>query len=102
MFNFIRQSPKKLRLWLLAAGAVLLLTSVLEAGHVHGVFSANDDTCTLCQHSVALGKALNSITSIVIPVQLAVFVISRIESISSHSNIHPAHIRAPPAQLHIR
>jgi len=102
MFNFLRQSPKKLRLWLLAAGAILLLTSILEAGHVHGVFSATDDSCTLCQHSVALDKALNSITSIIIPVLLAVFVTSRIESIISHSNTHPTHIRAPPAQFHIR
>ncbi|RYY01277.1 MAG: hypothetical protein EOO53_18530 [Gammaproteobacteria bacterium] len=102
MFTFIRYSPKKLRLWLIAAAAVLMLTSVLEAGHVHGVFTQVDDNCTLCQHSVALDKILNSTTAIVIPLLLAVFVVSRVEAFISHRNSRFTLIRAPPAQLHTR
>jgi hypothetical protein len=99
MFNSIRQSPKKLRLWLNAVVAVLLLTSVLEAGHVHGVFTATDDNCTLCQHSIVLDKAPTTI-SIVFPLLLVVFATRHVESLIARFNIHPAHIRAPPAHLH--
>jgi hypothetical protein len=102
MFTFIRQSSQQLRLWLIAAAAVLALTSVLEAGHVHGVFTQADDHCTLCQHSVALDKILNTANVLVIPLLLASFVVSLAESFISTQNVHFARIRAPPAQLHTR
>lgn len=102
MLNFIRQSTQQLRLWLIAAAAVLALISVLEAGHVHGVFSQTDDHCTLCQHSVALEKILNSASFMVIPVLLASFAISSVERFISIQRSHFALIRAPPTQLHTR
>ncbi len=102
MFTSIRQSSGKLRLWLLAAAAILFLTSVLEAGHAHGVVTAADDNCILCQHSVALDKVLNSAISIVITLLLAVLVLSHTEAFIACSTIHSAHIRAPPVQLHSR
>jgi len=102
MFTFIRQSSHQLRLWLIAAAAVLALTSVLEAGHVHGVFTPADDQCTLCQHTVALDKILNTATHIVIPLLLASFVVSLTESFISTQSVYFALIRAPPVQLHTR
>ena len=102
MFTFIRQSSQKLRLWLIAVAAVVLLTSVLEAGHAHGALTATDDNCTLCQHSVALDKILNSAILTAIPLVLMTFVIGHIKFLISHVNTHPARIRAPPLQLHIR
>lgn len=100
MFAFIRQSTQQVRLWLIAASAILLLTSVLEAGHVHGVFTQADDQCTLCQHSVSFDKALNSPALLIIPLLLAAIAISLVESFipTHHSRFAP--IRAPPAQLH--
>jgi hypothetical protein len=102
MFSSIRQSPTRLRLWLIATAAVLLLTSILEAGHGHGVFSASDDNCILCQHSVALDKTLSQAISIVVPVLLMVFAISRTDPFIPATSIRATHIRAPPAQLHTR
>jgi small-conductance mechanosensitive channel len=100
MFTFIRQSTQQLRLWLIAAAAVLALTSILEAGHVHGVFTQTDDQCTLCQHSVALDKVLSSIAIILIPLLLTVAVGSLIKRFIPAHRTHFALIRAPPAQAH--
>ena len=58
MLRFIRHSTQKLRIWLTAAAIVLLLTSVLEAGHGHGVFVPADDTCAICQQFVSVDKIL--------------------------------------------
>lgn len=102
MFTLIRQSTQHLRLWLIAAAAVLALTSVLEAGHVHGVFTQADDQCTLCQHSVALDKTLTAPAQILIPLLLAVFAFSLVHVFIPKQQTHFALIRAPPAQLHTR
>ena len=102
MFTFIRHHSQQLRLWLIAAAAVLALTSVLEAGHVHGVFTQADDQCTLCQHSVALDKVLTSSTEIIIPLLLAVFAFSFVQTFIPQQQIRFARIRAPPVQLHTR
>jgi hypothetical protein len=102
MFNFIRQSTQQLRLWLIAAAAVLALTSVLEAGHVHGVFTQADDQCTLCQHSVALDKILNAPAQILIPLLLASFAFCITQTFIAPQQQRFALIRAPPTQLHTR
>jgi hypothetical protein len=99
MFTYTRQATQQLRLWLIAASAVLALTSVLEAGHVHGVFTQIDDQCALCQHSVALDKALISPAQIIIPLLLAVFTLSLVQSFIAPQQTRFALIRAPPAQL---
>jgi len=102
MFTFIRQSTRQLRLWLIAAAAMLALTSILEAGHVHGVFTQTDDQCTLCQHSVALDKVLTATTEIIIPLLFAVFAFHLVQGFIPQQASRFAPIRAPPAQLHTR
>jgi hypothetical protein len=102
MIRFIRQSTRPLRLWLIAAAAVLLLTSVLEAGHVHGIFTQTDDQCTLCQHSVSLDKTLSTSTQIIIPLLLATLAFGLIQSFIPTLEAHFALIRAPPRSLHTR
>jgi hypothetical protein len=102
MLTSIRQSTQQLRLWLIAAVAILALTSILEAGHVHGVFTQTDDQCALCQHSVALDKALTTSAEIIIPLLLAVFTFNFIQVFIPQQQRHIARIRAPPAQLHTR
>lgn len=102
MFRFIRQSTQKLRPWLIAAAAVLLLTSVLEAGHGHGVFVPADDTCAICQQGIGLDKTL---INQLVPVPLllvAVLAISFSIFASPRITTPFAHIRAPPTQLHSR
>lgn len=102
MFTFIRQSNRQLRLWLIAAAAVLALTSILEAGHVHGVFTQTDEQCTLCQHSVALDKILNTTAQILIPLLLASFAFCVTQTFIPLQQQRFALIRAPPVQLHTR
>ena len=100
MISTIRYSLKHLRLWLLAAAAMLLLTSVIEAGHVHGVFTQTDDQCALCQHSVSLDKTLGTPTQIIIPLLLTALAIGLIQSFIPTLEAHFAPIRAPPLSLH--
>lgn len=102
MFKLIRQSSQQLRLWLIAAAAVLALTSVLEAGHVHGVFTHADDQCTLCQHSVALDKILTAAVQMLIPLLLGGLALSFAQTFVPQQHSLFALIRAPPAQLHTR
>ena len=102
MSEFLRQSTRQLRLWLIAAAAILALTSVLEAGHVHGVFTQTDDQCTLCQHSVALDKILAAPATIIIPLLLGVFAFSLIQTFIPQQASCFALIRAPPTHLHAR
>jgi hypothetical protein len=102
MFSSIRQSTQRIRLWLIAAAAILALTSVLEAGHVHGVFTQTDDQCTLCQHSVSLDKPLNSSLVVLIPLLLSVAFSSALILFIPQSTSCFALIRAPPVQLHTR
>jgi hypothetical protein len=96
MFASIRRFPTQLRLWLIVTAAVLLLTSILEVGHGHGVFAASDDNCILCQHSVALDKTFANPVSIVVPLLPMAFAIRRINLFISHLNVRSTHIRAPP------
>ncbi|HOY22535.1 MAG TPA: hypothetical protein PK002_05240 [Cellvibrio sp.] len=100
MFRFIRQSTPKLRLWLIAAAAVLLLTSVLEAGHGHGVFVPADDTCAICQQVSGLDKTLFSKLAPVLIVLAAALPLNFSVSASPHIATPFTHIRAPPTQFH--
>jgi len=89
-----------MRLWLIAAAAILLITSMLEAGHVHGVFVGVDEHCTLCQHSVALDKFLTDQIHLVAPLLLAVLAFTLHVRTAYRRLIHFALIRAPPLALH--
>jgi hypothetical protein len=102
MFISARQSIQKLRPWLIAAAAILSLTSILEAGHVHGVFTQVDDQCTLCQHYVSLDKLLNSPATLLIPILLALVTISAFECFAPRILNSLTLIRAPPVLLHPR
>ncbi|MES2822281.1 MAG: hypothetical protein V4732_01680 [Pseudomonadota bacterium] len=100
MFNLPYQPIRRLRLWLVAAAAILLITSVLEAGHAHGVVLEADEHCTLCQHSVALDKFLSNDTQFVIFLLLALFTFTfYIHYLDSRCTCF-APIRAPPVVLH--
>jgi hypothetical protein len=99
MLRLMRQITPKLRPWLMAMAAVLLLSSVLEAGHGHGVFVPKDDTCAICQQVIGLDKTLlNTLAPILV---LLVAVLTQIVSLSASPSITTpfTHIRAPPAQL---
>ncbi|WP_189420695.1 hypothetical protein [Cellvibrio zantedeschiae] len=102
MFTVIRQSTRQLRLWFIAAAAVLALTSVLEAGHAHGVFTQADDQCALCQHSVSLDKLLGSPALILIPLLVAATLSTSITRFVPRLKSRLALIRAPPALLRTR
>src|SRR6478735_1496868 len=97
MSTFIRQSTKQLRLWLLAAAAVLLFTSIIEAGHIHGTFVDTDDTCVLCQHSTTLDEVLISTNVVVILFLLATFTSALSAGFTPGITRPFALIRAPPA-----
>jgi len=102
MFRFIRQSTQKLRPWLIAVAAVLLLTSILEAGHGHGVFVPADDTCAICHQVIGFDKALISKLVPLLIVLLAALAFTFSISVSSCIATPFTHIRAPPTQLHNR
>lgn len=102
MLRFIRHSTQKLRIWLTAAAIVLLLTSVLEAGHGHGVFVPADDTCAICQQFVSVDKILFSQQAPLV-LMLAILVASALSIPAIPRITTPfSHIRAPPTQLHSR
>jgi hypothetical protein len=86
----------------MAAAAVLLLTSVLEAGHGHGVFVPADDACAICQQFIGFDKTL--ISKLVPVLVLLVAALTLTFNISASPRIATpfAHIRAPPTQLHSR
>lgn len=102
MFNIPRHSLHRLRLWLIAAAAILFLTSVLEAGHIHGVFIAGDDHCTLCHHSIALDKFLTNQIQVVTPLLLAIVTFIVHAGTIDRRCLHFALIRAPPKAHHRR
>ena len=99
MFNLTHHSIRRLRFWLIAAAAILLITSILEAGHVHGVFTEVDDHCTLCQHSTTLDTTLTTSTNFVAPLLVAVFALTLITCLTPTFAYHFALIRAPPVKL---
>lgn len=86
----------------MAAAAVLLLTSVLEAGHGHGVFVPADDTCAICQQVIGLDKTLINQKDLIPVLLVAVLTLSLSISASPRIATPFAHIRAPPTQLHSR
>jgi hypothetical protein len=102
MFNLIRHSTHRLRFWLLTAAAILLVISVIEAGHAHGIFTQVDDNCILCQHSVALDKVLIGSAFISTALLFFVLVFNVLpQPIPSQKNTFTL-IRAPPTHLHRR
>jgi len=98
MLELLHHSPYRLRLWFISAAAILLLTSILEAGHAHGVFTPEDDHCTLCQHSVALDAPSIALSSFVIPLLLSLTVSRSNTRCITSLTYHFALIRAPPLQ----
>lgn len=102
MFRLIRQFTPKLRPWLIAAAAVLLFTSILEAGHGHGVFVPADDNCAICQQVIGFDKTLLSKLVPVLLLLIAALPLSFSISASPRIPTPFAHIRAPPAQLRSR
>jgi hypothetical protein len=102
MFRLIGQSIQKLRPWLMAAAVVLLLTSILEAGHGHGVFVPADDTCAICQQVIGFDKVIFGKLELLLTLPIIVFVLTFCISTNPRTATPFAHIRAPPAQLHSR
>jgi hypothetical protein len=102
MLRFIRQSTQTLRSWLIAAAAVIVLTSVLEAGHGHGVFVPADDTCAICQQVIGLDKTLINQLVPVLLLLVAALASSFGIAVSPRIATPFTHIRAPPTQLHSR
>lgn len=96
MFSQIRHSHKQLRLWLLATAVVLLLTSVIEAGHVHGTLAEANDHCVLCQHSAAMDKAPLDSASLLLPLLVTAFIPALLVSFGYQTSACFALIRAPP------
>lgn len=102
MLTVIRHSTHRFRTWLIAIAAILVIASVLEAGHAHGVFTPDDDHCTLCQHSFALDKTLLSSASFIVLLLLAVVTFRDNRSFIPTISHRFALIRAPPQLLQHR
>jgi len=102
MSNIIRHSTHRFRAWFIVIAAILLVTSILEAGHVHGVFTPEDDHCTLCQHSIALDKTLLSSSSFIVPLLLTTLAYIGYTHFTPALAHRFALIRAPPQQLQHR
>ena len=96
MFAFIRQIHPRIRLWLLAAAAVLLLTSVIEAGHAHGLVTEANDHCVLCQHSDILAQLPLTANDLPLPSLLEVALVSLIVCLTLPAVRSNTPIRAPP------
>lgn len=97
MTDFFRHFTRRYRAWLIAVAAILLVISILEAGHAHGVFAPEDDHCTLCQHSFALGKTLLCSTGFILPLLLGIVTYISYIRFTPSLNHHFAAIRAPPS-----
>ena len=98
MFHLIRHSTQHCRTWLIALAAILLITSILEAGHAHGVFSAEEDHCAFCQHTIALDKVLTCSMAFILPLLLSLIACTRYIRVTPQPSHHFASIRAPPQQ----
>jgi hypothetical protein len=101
MLNLIRNSTHHLRLWLIAAIAVLVFTSIIEAGHIHGTFAETDNHCALCQHSASLDKALTTNTNFVAPLFLTLFSVLVLTHFAATLAYRFAPIRAPVSYTHL-
>ena len=99
MFSSNRQSRRYLRPWLFAAALVLLLTSIVEAGHVHGVFTPASDHCVLCEHTAAMDKVPLVASAIVILQLTLILVTTGPEIFTPRTQRRFATIRAPPFLL---
>lgn len=96
MIDLIRHSTRRYRAWLIALAAILLLTSILEAGHNHGTLAPEDTHCALCQYAFHLDKLPASDMGFILPLLLAVVIhISRPGFNPSLDHCFAA-IRAPP------
>ena len=102
MPTVIRHSTHRFRAWFIAIAAMLFITSILEAGHVHGVFTPEDDHCTLCQHSIALDKTLLSSSCFILPLLLTILAYIDYTHFTPALSHRFALIRAPPQQLQHR
>jgi hypothetical protein len=102
MLKFIRHSTQTLRALLIAAAAVLLLASVLEAGHGHGVFVPADDTCAICQQAIGIDKTLISQPASALLLLVTVLALGLSILASPRITTPFTHIRAPPIQRHSR
>ena len=102
MLDLIRHSHKHLRLWLIAAAAVLLLTTVIEAGHAHGIVSDLNDNCVLCQHSDVLDQQILVGDTFTPLADVAGLICITTLCFVLHSSCETFRIRAPPTQLHTR
>src|SRR6187402_3374950 len=99
MYVLTRHSTQRFRIWLIALTAILLLVSILEAGHAHGIFSAEEDHCALCQFTPTLDKVLPSSMVFILPLFLGVLVWASDIRFTPQPSRHFASIRAPPQQL---
>lgn len=99
MIAFICHSTHRCRAWLIALAALLLVVSILEAAHVHGVFAAEDDHCALCQHPIALDKILQASLAVIPPLLLSILAGISCSGFTPRISRHFALIRAPPQQL---
>lgn len=96
MHALIRHSTQRCRTWLIALAAILLVTSILEAGHAHGVFSAEEDHCSLCQHAIALDKVLPDSLGFIQPLLLNTLACASYIHFTPGIDHYFALIRAPP------
>ena len=99
MPTFIRQCHRNLRLWLLLAAATLALVSIIEASHVHGIFSDLDAGCALCQHNQALDKVTSSPQLLLAPVLEATWIGLALVVVPVARPTRCTPIRAPPSTL---
>lgn len=96
MFTAIRHSTRRYRAWFITLAAILLVTTILEAGHAHGVFAAEDDHCALCQHAFAQNKILTDSPDFIFPLVLCILVGLIYNQLIPATKLQLASIRAPP------
>ena len=96
MLTFMQRSLQPLRAWLLIAALIMTFSSLIEAGHAHGVLTPINDECVLCQHWVVLDHAIVGTSAA--STDLVLFANFSFYSSLFFPNIraHLALIRAPP------
>lgn len=99
MLNFIRQSHRKLRPWLLTAAAILLFVSVIETGHAHGTLSDLDTVCALCQHGQTLANLPAAVALCFAPLLFATWIGFAPLLAPTRRPARCTPIRAPPCSL---
>jgi hypothetical protein len=96
MYPLTRKLSRHLKLWSIAAVAVLLFTAIINAGHIHSSLEEPDSGCTLCLHSVTLDKPLVGASSLPLPRPITSIITDRIDQLFSSAAIRSIAIRAPP------